>query len=344
MPSTILKTFNAFHIFKIIAASAVSTAVVLALVGGSSYAQTESENGRAAANVLKVSPLRTDVSADPGEAKVVKVTVTNPTDKKVGIRIIQNDFIAGDESGTPAIILEEDEYADSHSLKRFMIPVDDITLGANESRTVDVELVIPANAEPGGYFGVVRFAPTDPDTGGQVNTSASVASLILLTVNGDAPEKLDVTEFQVLQNGRQKTFYVNGEGIQLTTRFQNKGNVQAGPFGKISVLKGNELVYDVDFNSENPRDVVLPNSARRWNIALEQTTGFGKYTVMATFTYGKDNKTVEVSDSFWVIPRNTIIAGLVGLLLLIAALVGSVLFFRKRNDSMNRTFGSNRRR
>lgn len=340
-----LKTVSAFQIIKLSLAAVVTTVLVLAFVGGSSFAQTENDDSdSAAANVLKVAPLRTDVSADPGEAKIVKVTVTNPTDQKVGIRVIQNDFTAGDEEGTPAIILEEDEYADSNSLKRFMIPVENLTLEPNESRTIDVELVIPADAEPGGYFGVVRFAPTNPDTGGQVNTSASVASLILLTVNGDAPEKLDLNTFEVRQDGRRKTFLINGGDLELATRFTNTGNVQAGPFGKVSVLKGDELVYDVDFNNETPREVVLPNSSRRWSIPLDNTTSFGHYTVTGTFTYGSKNQTIEMSESFWVVPRNTIIAVAVGLIILIAAISGGIYYLRRRNNVMNRSFGANRRR
>lgn len=337
-----LKTVNAFQFFKFALGAVLVAAVTLAFVGGSSFAQSDEESDVSAANVLKVSPLRTDVSADPGEAKTVEVIVTNPTDQRVGIDVIQNDFVAGDEDGTPAIILDEDEFAPSHSLKRFMIPVEDLVLEAGESRTVEVQLVIPADAEPGGYFGVVRFAPTDPDTGGQVNTSASVASLILLTVNGEAPEKLDLKTFEVQQNGRRKTFLINGDGLNLFTRFENTGNVQAGPFGKVSVLKGDEIVYDMDFNDDTPRDVVLPDSARKWNIPLDNTTSFGRYTVTATFTYGSKNQTIEMSETFWVVPRNTIIAAAVGLLVLIAAVVGGVFYFKKRNNSTS--FEAKRRR
>lgn len=121
--------------------------------------------------------------------------------------------------------------APSHSLKRFMVPVDNVELNAGESRTIDVELRIPEDAEPGGYFGAVRFAPADPDTGGQVNASASVASLVLLRVNGDAPEKLDLAEFSIRQDERVKSFMADGENVVATVRFENKGRVQAGPFG-----------------------------------------------------------------------------------------------------------------
>lgn len=336
-----LQTISVQRILTISLGVAVSVAVAAGLMSVSSSAQEGAKNS--AANALKISPVRTDVSADPGETKTVKVTVTNPSGLRVGVRIIQNDFIAGDEDGTPAIILDENEFAKSHSLKRFMTPLENIVLEGNESRVIEAQIVVPADAEPGGYFGVVRFAPTDPDTGGQVNVSPSVASLILLTVNGNAPEKVSLTEFLIQQGGRNKTFFTNGQDVSVSTRFENTGNVQAGPFGKISVTKGDELVYDTNFNVSDQRDMVLPGSARRWKVPLEQIGGIGKFTVNATFTYGTKNQTIEVSESFWLIPRNAIIGGAVGIVLLIGGAVGGVYYFRNRKNTFPKSEFSARR-
>lgn len=340
----ILRSVNASTIRTFAFGAVLSATVAVGLVSGISLAQANNSNNTAAANTLKISPVRSDIRADPGETKIVKVTVTNPANSKVGVRVIQNDFIAGDEDGTPAIYLGETDYAPSHSLKRFMTPVGNLTLEPNEARAVDVELKIPADAEPGGYFGVVRFAPTDPDGGGQVNVSASIGSLVLLTVNGDAPEKVDVTDFAVQQDNRRKTFFINGDGIELLTRFKNEGNIQAGPFGKVSVLNGDKVVYEKDFNNKDPRDVVLPASARVWRVPFENTSSFGHYTVKATFTYGTKNQSIEMSQSFWVIPRNVIIAAAVGLIVLIGAIAGGIFYFRRRNNSFGRSFDTKRRR
>src|SRR5690606_20481425 len=122
------------------------------------------------------------------------------------------------------------------------------------------------------------------------------------------------------------------------------GAVQAGPFGKISVTRGDDVVYETDFNNKDQRDVVLPDSARRWNIPVEDISSFGKYTVSATFTYGADNKTIEVSESFWVIPRNVIIAAIAGLILLIGAIVAGVMYFRRRRNSFGGSFSHSTRR
>jgi hypothetical protein len=280
------------------------------------------------ANSLKVSPVRTDIEIKPGETKTVKTTVANLTKAPITVSPIENDFISGDERGTPALILDASKYASTHSLKRFMAPLGNVTIPAGESKSIDVVITVPSNAQAGGYFGAIRFAPASPDGGGQVNLSPSVASLILLTVPGPVVEKLSLTDFSVQQNGKDGTNFGDGKKLQASVRFENKGNLQLGPFGKVSVKKGDSVIYDVDFNNKNPRDVILPDGARRWDIPLKNINGFGQYTVSAVFTYGQKNQTIEVTKSFWVVPNSVIIASLIGLAVLIGLIVGIWLLLR----------------
>ena len=325
----------------LVAATLLTASAVAALGLVSANTAAQADESSVAANALRVSPVRNDVTVEPGNSEIVKVVVTNPSDQTVGVRVIQNDFIAGDEDGTPAIYLEETEFAPSHSLKRFMTPIENLTLGPNEARAVDVKLAVPADAEPGGYYGVVRFAPTSADGGGQVNVTASVASLILMTVPGDAPEKLEITDFAVRQDGSNKAFFTSGDGVALNLRFENTGNIHAGPFGKVSVLKGDTIVHEADFNNKEQRDMVLPNSARRFSVPLGDISGFGRYTVSATFTYGSDNQTIEATETFWVIPGWTIATGIV-VLLVIAGGIGYLIY--RRGQKTPKASGIGKRR
>ena len=292
------------------------------------------------ANTLKVAPVRTDIAIKPGETKTVKTTVSNLTDDAIMVRPIQNDFVAGDERGTPSLILDADKYAPSHSLKRFMKPLTDVKIPAHGAKTIDVVIRVPKDAQPGGYFGAIRFAPSSPDDGGQVNLSASVASIILVTVPGDTVEAVNLTDFEIKQNGASNWFFTSSEGIQAAVRFENKGNIQIGPFGKVSVKLGDKVIYEKNFNEKTPRDVILPDSARRWDIPLDKIEGFGHYTVHATFTYGTKNQTIEVEKSFWVIPVMTIIMGAIGLLVVIGIIVAIWLFLRNYKRRILRKHGS----
>lgn len=281
-----------------------------------------------AANTLKVSPVRTDVEIPAGTTKSVEVIVTNLTSSPITVRPIENDFVAGDERGTPSLILDENQYAPTHSLKRFMTPLTNVTVPANEAKVVNVVITVPKEAQAGGYFGALRFAPVSPDEGGQVNLSASVASLILMTVPGPAVEQLNLTEFKILQDSKSGSFFNTPKDILATVRFENKGNIQLAPFGKVTVQQGDKVVYDVDFNQDTPRQVVLPDSARRWDIPLDKIGDFGYYTVTGVFTYGKDNKTFEVKQSFWVIPVWMIIAAIVAVIVIIGGIILAIFLIK----------------
>lgn len=319
--------------------AALLAAILVAVVAGSqAFAQTNKST-----NVLKLSPVRSDISVKPGETKTVTTTVTNLTKDPIIVRAVQNDFISGDERGTPALILDDKKFAPTHSLKRFMKPVADVTIPARQAKSIDVVISVPKDAQAGGYFGAIRFAPTSPDSGGQVNLSASAASLILLTVPGEAVEKLALTHFDILQNGQAAANFSTPDNIQTTFRFENKGSVQQAPFGKISVLQGDKVVYETDFNNKTPRDVILPDSARRWEVPLQNIGNFGHFTVQATFTYGQKNQTIEVSKSFWVIPQTLIIVVIAGILILIALIIGIWLFLRHYKRRILRHHGHHRR-
>lgn len=283
------------------------------------------------ANTLKVAPVRIDSEVQPGTRKNIQITVTNVTESDILVRPVANDFVAGDRRGTPALILNENEYAPTRSLKRFLSPLSDMTIPPGEAKTLTVVITVPPDARPGGYFGAIRLMPAGADSGGQVNMSPSVASLILLTVTGSMSENLDLDEFSVRQNGQSRAYYYSPTNLQAFISFKNSGDVQLGPFGKVSVKKWDDVVYEADFNNLNPRDLVLPDSQRDWDVTLENIEGFGRYSVHGTFTYGQTNQTIEVNRIFWIIPWNTILVAGIVLLGLTACLIGLWALMHRRN-------------
>lgn len=297
------------------------------LIANAPYSHADSQTNQA--NTLKVSPVRTDIKINPGESKTVQTTVTNLTKAPIAISPIENDFIAGPkEDGVPALVLDANQYAPTHSLKRFMVPLSDITIPAGQAKTVNVTINVPKDAQAGGYFGAIRFAPATPDGSQQVNLSASVASIILLTVPGPTTEKLNLTNFDIQQDGKTGTNFRSSNGLQMLVRFTNSGNIQEAPFGQISVKQGDKVVYTYNFNQTDPRDEILPDSARRWTVPLDKIGSFGEYTVVGTFSYGGQNETIQVTKTFWVIPWGVIIATVVGVLVLIALIIGIWFFLR----------------
>lgn len=317
------RRFFKINIFAVLLLAVASVALVEGL-------ESVKAQQAGTANTLKVSPVRTDVEINPGETKTVQTTVSNLTNEPINVRPIANDFVSSDEDGTPALILDADQYAPSHSLKRFISPLEDVVIPAGEAKTINVVISVPEDADAGGYFGSIRFAPASPDDGGQVNMSASVASLILLTVPGDFVENLNLTHFNIQQDGRPGSYFETPNALRASVRFENQGNIQTGPTGKIFVKNGNDIVYEAEFNNENPRELVLPGGARRWDIPLKDIGTFGHFTVHATFTYGQKNQTVEVSESFWVVPTVVIVAAVAALLLVVGFIIVMWIVIRKR--------------
>lgn len=301
------------------------------------------------ANTLKISPVRTDLTIAPGKSGTVTMKVSNLTDAPMVIQSIENDFIAGDEKGTPALILDATKYAPTHSLKRFMVPLKNVTVPAGKIQDITLTINVPANAKAGGYFGAVRFSPVAADGTTSVNLSASAASLILLTVPGDFIEQLNLTDFKIKQNGQLIGDYINSpDHLGLTVRFENKGSLQAAPFGQVYVKQGDKVLYSKDFNQETPRDTILPDSARSWDLPLDKLGTFGQYTIGATFTYGTTNKSVDVSKTIWIIPTSYIIGAIVAVVVLILLIIGLIFFIRSRkhhklNSQSRRSAGGYRR-
>ncbi len=308
--------------------------IASATVFGAQHASADEQTN--AANTLKISPVRSDIEVKAGETKTVEVIVTNVSGAPIKVRPVTNDFIAGDERGTPALILDAKQFAPTHSLKRYIQPLEDVVIEPGKGKKVDVVIKVPKDAKSGGYFGAVRFAPSSPDDGGEVNLSASVASLILMTVPGPVTEKLALTNFDIQQGGKNGTLFQSANDLQLALRLESKSNIQVAPFGKISVKQGDKVVYDYDFNSstDTPRDMILPDSARRWDIPLKNIDSFGNYTVYATLTYGKSNQTIEVNQSFWVIPWIVIIIAAGGVLLLVVAILFVIFAVRRRRRNV----------
>lgn len=314
--------------------------LLLGLFGGYASAATTPPTATDNTNSLKLYTLRSSPVIQAGSSGDVSVQVENLTNAPITLKAIENDFVAGDEKGTPAIILDENSYAPTHSLKRFMVPILNFTVAPKAIQSVTVKIVVPKTAQAGGYFGALRFAPATNSTQ-PVSLNGSVASLILLTVPGPTVEQLTLTNFDVQQNGGTATNFRTPTDLSLLIRFQNKGNLQEAPFGQVNVLKGKKIVYTANFNQKDPKDEILPDSARRWTLPLKNLGKFGKYTVTGTFGYGTKGQTVNIDKTVWIIPTTYIVAVVVGVLVLLVIILGGWAFLRSYK---RRILKSSRRR
>ncbi len=303
------------------AVSFVTIALAVSLIASSAEAQTATNS----TNGLRVSPVRSDLTINPGETGKVTIFVQNVTSSPATLRAIVNDFIANtNETGQPDLILDENQYAESHSIKRFIVPIPNVTLQPNEQKQVVVSINVPKNASAGGYYGAVRFAPASAAGTSNVTLSASVGSLILVRVPGDIKEQLSVASFDVRQDNSTRLFFTDPKKLVAVARFQNQGNVQVEPFGKITLKdRSGKILNTTEINNVLPRGSVLPDSIRRFDVPLDKVGKFGKYKLEASFGYGTTGQLITASTSFYVIPLPLlIIVGSLLLLLILACIFG----------------------
>lgn len=300
--------------------------------------------GAASDNGLKIAPVRTDINVEAGTSQIVTVTVTNVTSSVSSYDIIINDFTAGsDESGQPQILLDADKFAPSHSLKRLVGKVPGVILTPGDSKNVNITVTVPKNYPAGGYYGAIRLVPhTEAGAANQnVTLSASVGSLVLVTVPGNINQQVSVASLDVRKAVKAnevdvpRTIFTNNKSLNAVIRFQNGGDVQEQPFGKL-VLKnwrGKTLsTYEINETKDgSPRGNVLPDSIRKFSTPLNNLGGFGKYTLEGNFGYGNSGQLITASSSFYIIPISLIIALGVLVALILFVIFGLPRLIRRYN-------------
>lgn len=280
------------------------------------------------ANGFVISPVRQELTIEKGKSQTVTLYIANATKLSATVRVIVNDFEANDEeNGQPRILLDEDASATGNSFKSLVGDLPDIELGPEGKAELPVTLSVPANAQAGGYYGLIRVVSKDNTNDKNVGLSASVGTTFLVKVPGELTEKLELVEFTAAKNGSTGRFFINSGEIKLMTRLRNTGNIHVKPFGKVTITNNSgKVVETYEFNNVDPRANILPNSIRKFEDKLKNQKWLGKYTISANLGYGTAGSLITAKNTFWVVPTWVII---VGVILILAILLGLYIVYRK---------------
>lgn len=313
-------------------------ALSLAAIAGWLIISSPATSLAAGGNGLRVSPVRSDITIKPGQSQTVNITATNITTTDANLQAIVNDFTAnnGDESGQPALVLNPNQYASSHSLKRFVKAIPSFTLSPGQQKTIPVVITVPLDAGGGGYYGTVRFAPAGSSgVDKTVTLAGSVGSLILLKVPGNIKEQVSIASFDVRQGDSPKGLFFSNKKISALIRLQNEGNIQEQPFGKILLKdRSNKVLGEYEINDVNPRGNVLPDSIRQFDVPLDKLGSFGMYKLVGNFGYGTNGQLLSASTTFYIIPFALIIGFLVAVAVLVFLIFGLPRLIRAYNASI----------
>jgi hypothetical protein len=276
------------------------------------------------ANGFRISPVRSELSIEKGKSDTLTITVENPTDIPTTAKAVVNDFVASsEETGSPQLILDDTKAAPRNSFKSLVGNINSVPLGPKEKKDVVVKLTVPADARAGGYYGAVRFVPgseAQPGQGTNVGLTASVGTIVLVTVPGDLVQKVDLVQLSASQNGKAKSFLTGGD-VTILTRLKNVGDIHVKPFGRLEVKDGfGKVISSYEFNDVEPRANILPDSIRRFETSMGHKKLFGRYTIQASIGYEQGSGDLIIAKAtFWYIPAWVLYA-LLGFLLVIALL------------------------
>jgi hypothetical protein len=255
---------------------------------------------------LSVSPPLISASANPGQSEVLQIRIQNITSQPLILTSTSVDFGAKGEDGTPQLLFNETT-STRYSLKYWIAPIENPTIQPQAAITVPVTINVPANAEPGGHYGIIQFTGKPPTvTGGSgVAISASIGVLVLFTVNGNITHHLTALPLIVSQNGKPGKFYQYGPlGVSLLIR--NDGAVHEVPTGNLTVSNlfgGKPIVLPVNPLKGN----ILPGTIRKFNQKIVKKSLFGYFTIKGNLTYDTNKILVVPATSFWVIPYKLVI-------------------------------------
>ncbi len=268
---------------------------------------------------MQISPVLVELNGDKGKSYKIKLNVINVTPGDLVFTSAVNDFTSKDETGAPEIILDGAN-PPSSSLKSWISPIPPLRLKSKQSQTIEATINIPANAEPGGHYGIIRFSGKAPelDESG-VALAASAGTLVLVRVNGQVNETLQLADFYTEQDGKQSFWFEQGP-VDLVEKIKNTGNVHVKPKGQ-AVIKDmfGRTVASLEVNADGGN--ILPNGTRRFAQTLDKRWLFGKYTVSMDLAYGTTGQVLQGKLNFWIIPWKLI-------MLVVLVLVGIVFLLR----------------
>ncbi len=306
-----------------------SAAVVLfSIAAVPAFAQESQQSG----NGFRISPVRSEYVIEKGKSVDLSITVENPANVPTTANLVANDFIASDkEDGEPRLILDETTERPKNSFKSLVGDLGIVELGPSEKKDITVKILIPENANAGGYYGAIRVVPATGGAGSaNVGLTASVGSIVLIRVPGPLTERLDLVEFTASQDKKAKSFFTSGD-VSVMLRLKNEGDIHLKPIGKVQVKNMfGKQVHEYELNSDqntSERANILPGSIRRFEDTIPDKKWLGRYTVAVNLGYSEGGgDLISAETTFWYLPVWSIAV----LLLLLAALVFGAFLLYKR--------------
>jgi hypothetical protein len=278
-------------------------------------------------NDFILEPGKMEVYVNPGDDVVKYVSITSRIKEKTKFNVSTEDFIGSRSEQQPVILLGKDK--SPYSFKDSLIPaLNTFTLSFGDRMTLPVHIVVPKDAQPGGYYASVLVSNEPQITADMANQPTSAVHIIsragilfFIRVNGPVKESGEVQDFRITDE--HMTYSSVPKEFQIL--FNNTGTVHLVPYGQVSVsnIIGNEI-------ASIPVDAyfAMPNSLRYRPVAWTDDGSFriGRYTATLTLHRGYGDAVDTRTIAFWVIPWAIVLPVLIGLIVI---LLGAYMFLSR---------------
>ncbi|MDP2789977.1 MAG: hypothetical protein Q8O51_02505 [bacterium] len=293
----------------------------------------------ATAKALTISPPSIEFTVQPGNQAEFIVKLYNEGTDKQELYIDATTFTSGPEEGIPVY-----DFASPKEDIATWVTLDaaPIILEPQGRKEVTIAINVPADAAPGGHYGVVAFSSKPPVAAGaekpQVAISQGIGTLLLVRVEGDVIESATLASFLTAAK-------YNHLPATFTTVYQNTGNIHLKPTGtititgmskkvaatltinpnKTSTLPKSSRTYTATWGNEDTVKATATNAwAKFWQEYSNERANyaFGKYTATLALTAGQSGAVAtSATTTFWVIPWHIFLVWAVLIILLILVLI-----------------------
>ncbi|MBX4201629.1 hypothetical protein KW803_01905 [Candidatus Saccharibacteria bacterium] len=291
------------------------------LIAAPLVVNAQTTTGTTTGSGLSISPTISEFTLKPGASANVTITLKNITVDKVVAKGVVNDFTADNATGNPKI-LTNSTTPSPNSIQNFVYNLDDVPLARGQQKNVILGLQIPAGTTPGAYYGIIRYTAVPAGTvapgPGQVALTASVGTIVLITVPGNIREQVQVAGLHVYRDDREGTVFLNPPN-KIGIEIKNFGNGFVRPFGTVEVHNMfNKTITTYQFNNPKQLGNILPNSSRIFTQNIKGINQPGRYTVTSSVSYGSGSQVLTLTKDFWYIP--------LWLLIIIAVVLLSLIY------------------
>ena len=231
---------------------------------------------------ITISPSIRRIELDPGVTHKNNMTLHNPTDKTIKVKMSVAPYSVEDITYAPVYSVKN---AYTQIVNWITFNEDEYEIEPNNSIVVDYTISVPDDAPGGGQYAVLFANVENPDSGENVQTYASAGMIIIAKVSGSTRTTGEISDVTLPK-------FLLSPPISGSATFENTGNVDAD--AKLSLKIENyfsgELIYD---GTKDPQEkTILPGTKRTLDVSWSNIPRLGVLKVTMTTEFLGEAKVV----------------------------------------------------